>query len=664
MIDQKRPARTLVDLAKAEAAKPFTIGDLSPAETAAMGAKWAEQMKPRLLEAAREQRALRAADLVALDGIKDGDGLALDDVLDFLLSPQGAPLQALLEKVSAPDHPIALLPGLDDDDPPPWSAPPKDRFEAHLRTGHDAMGLDPRGLMRAAVKSLAEATGKNGRVDVAAVATQGPVASALYTLIASKTQGKPQPNPAAGQKLVGLDDATVARIGRGVDVAPILGRMKAFDVVVDRLIGDGKPLAGVKVIAIQHLMPTFAGVLDALERAGVERGDMRVIGKSYSTVDEMYAWMHARGYDVHPGSIGGDAASVEERLVEAAKSALEELFDGVDPKTSTQRYLLADDGGKLLYALHKYFPEYAHLCSGFEQTARGIQVLEKMEAEGIPVQCPVVNMAKSALKANTEIPLIGENVVFDSLRYLDEMKIAHPKTATVLGYGPVGEQVARALRARGVDVVVFDPDPRRQAQAVAAGCSVLPREQALGAGDMVIGCTGRGALDVVDDHPLLKSGAVLVNGASGNHELGTQSFGKRGRWFLETAFEADRFSVVGGGAASAMFQGKRVALGQGDLGSASMHRVMKGKDTGKEVLVLRSGHVVNLGRDLPPEFIQVTRALVFASLVQSFSEEQAGVVDVDPRLQKMIEDETLKDLAAQGLSLSAPDFSQLKSWDL
>ena len=664
---------TFVERARREAAKPLRIGDLTPAETTALHDAWREQLKPSLIAAAVEQRKLRSDDLARLDGFRPGTGLVLDDVLDFLLSPQGAPLQLLLEQHSRPDHRPSSVSFIDDDEdspfrqPAPYNTPAPDSFTAHLREARltDIIGDAPQQLLRAVVKSFAEATGNNGRIDVDKVKTQGPVASALYTLIAERTKGSAQNNTQQGQKLVGLDDATVARVGRGVDVAPIRSRMVAFDAVVDTMLGDTQPLKGVKVIAIQHLMPTLSGVLDGLERAGVDRKDMRLIGKSYSTVDEMYAWLIANHYVVHDGSIGGNAQSVEEHLVEAARDVLEEMFDGIDPTTSKERFLLADDGGKLLYALHTFFPQYAPLCAGFEQTARGIQVLDKMQAEGTPVACPIVNMARSELKSNSEIPLIGENVVFDTLRALDDLKMAMPKTAAVLGYGPVGQQVARALLARGVAVVVVDPDPKMQALARAAGCDVQARDAALKDAGLVIGCTGRGALNVVDDHHLLKDGAILVNGASGNHELGTQDFGKPGRFFLEAGFEADRFDIRGG-TVTARFQGQPVVLGRGGakLGSASMHRVMRAKETGKEVLVLRSGHVINLGRDLPPEFIQVTRALVFASMVQAAASRTAGVVDVDPSVQAMISREVDADLARQGLSFADPDFSRLASWDL
>ena len=129
------------------------------------------------------------------------------------------------------------------------------------------------------------------------------------------------------------------------------------------------------------------------------------------------------------------------------------------------------------------------------------------------------------------------------------------------------------------------------------------------------------------------------------------------------AFEPDRFALKNG-AASAMFQGKTVALGTGDLGSPSIHRVLKDKKTNNEVLVLRSGHVVNLGKDLPPEFIQVTRALVFASIVQSAGEIDAGIVDVDAGIQAMIARHVNDDLARLGLSMKDPDFTGLSSWDM
>jgi hypothetical protein len=95
-----------------------------------------------------------------------------------------------------------------------------------------------------------------------------------------------------------------------------------------------------------------------------------------------------------------------------------------------------------------------------------------------------------------------------------------------------------------------------------------------------------------------------------------------------------------------------------------MHRVMRAKDTGKETMVLRSGHVVNLGRDLPPEFIQVTCALVLASLLQSATETKPGIVDVHAADRALTATEVKRDLKAIDQSIEAPGFTRLASWDL
>ncbi|MBL8956091.1 MAG: hypothetical protein JNK82_35285 [Myxococcaceae bacterium] len=660
-----------ITAAGAASLKKLADAELTKPNGRVPSAQILEQHRAYLIEAAREHMKARREDVELLAAKAPGGGLKLEDIVDFLRSPAGAQARKALEAQLGPTDTSAAFSNLlrVDDEPPKalWSTPARDDFEAAAREviesasiGHS---LDQTGMVKAVTAAFAKYTGSDGRIDAAALHQQAPATGGkLYDYLVDVTKGEPVPNQAPGTKLEGLSDSTVARVGAGVDVAPIVARMPGFARVAAQLTGGGKPFEGVKVVAIQHLLPTLGGVLDQLEQAGVKREDMRLIGKSYSTVDEMYAHLVGKGYSVDPGSIGGSAGSVEEHLVNVSRDTLTELFEGIDPKTSKQRFVLADDGGKLLYALNKYFPEYAHLCTGFEQTARGIQVLEQMQRDGVELKCPVVNMARSQLKADTEIPLIGENVVFDALNYLDALKLPHPKQATVLGYGPVGQETAAALLRRGIEVAIFDPDPERQKLAREHGCRALGRDEAIGFGELVIGATGRGAMSL-DDYPKLRDGAVLVNGASGNHEMGANAFGTKGRWFREMAYEPEQM-MVRDGSVSALFQGKRVNLGQGDLGAASMHRVVKDHETGKEALVLRSGHVVNLGRDLPPEWIQVTRALVFASCLQSLGEKTPGIVDLKQSTQDAIRSAVNEDLARQGLSMATPDFRAVPGWDL
>jgi hypothetical protein len=41
-------------------------------------------------------------------------------------------------------------------------------------------------------------------------------------------------------------------------------------------------------------------------------------------------------------------------------------------------------------------------------------------------------------------------------------------------------------------------------------------------------------------------------------------------------------------------------------------------------MILRGGTPINLGRDLPPEAIQLTRSMLFAACIQAVSEQGTG----------------------------------------
>ena len=89
-----------------------------------------------------------------------------------------------------------------------------------------------------------------------------------------------------------------------------------------------------------------------------------------------------------------------------------------------------------------------------------------------------------------------------------------PLSATVLGFGAVGTQVAEELKKAGYDVHVYDPDPTRQAQATALGMTVhADKTTALTHANLLVSATGRTAVSL-DDVKALPKQAILVNAAS------------------------------------------------------------------------------------------------------------------------------------------------------
>jgi hypothetical protein len=147
--------------------------------------------------------------------------------------------------------------------------------------------------------------------------------------------------------------------------------------------------------------------------------------------------------------------------------------------------------------------------------------------------------------------------------------------------------------------------------------------------------------------------AILVNAASGNHELGMDkhdsggNFLKPGERFDERGFRRDTWNGL--------------ELNLGDLaGTDEMASCIVRGEQGAERLVVRSGYVVNMTDDIPPEYIQLTRSLLLAACLQAVDEVgKQGLVDLAPSTQDFIVSRVKKDLARQGHDLMKPDFRSL-----
>lgn len=646
--------------------------------------------KLRAVDQRRTARADAQRDATAAAG-----GVPLADMLDLLTSDEGA--DALRTLQAQADQAVAAL----DDASRRAGAPlfpasggdayhPADRFERELAGWFRLKWLTrggrplPEVVPQAVVEAFGRVAGDDGMVTEAEAGRLGPGGLRAFALLRGRLEdlGGPPPSDRDAGKVAWLGPVTLRRVGRSRRVAGPKERMPVLD-DVSRLLGSPDALRHFKMASVQHLFPSTRGLDDALEGNGLPVNVTGIGGKGYSTDTDTMARLVAEGWDVHPDGAptahrsGLDAGHVVEVI---ARQQLAELFHGVDPDAAGQRrFLLLDEGGKLVKALHLYFPRFAKLCVAVEQTDRGVQIADESEAryqqergvfeqtgvwpkprKGYRLRCPVMNMARSEAKKVWESPMIGESCVFNLEAQLDamhpalrEMLFQDPahKQACVIGYGAVGKAVADRLRARGFDVFVFDKDADKMAQAAADGCQAVARDEALRHGHLTYGCTGRGPIGP-DDFELLPDGAVLANAASGNHELGVQDLD------LDDA-GGDTAQDTDGPAARSRFRGLDVRLGETD--DPMRHRVWR-TPSGKELLLARSGYVVNMDLDLPPEYAQLTRGLLLASCLLATGASTPGFVDLDEQAQQLVVNRTIRALAAQGLSLEHPDFRELPPW--
>lgn len=502
-------------------------------------------------------------------------------------------------------------------------------------------------LASAVTHVFAKTANRDGEIDLTKVdAMYGSGARALLLQIAELGAS---PNTRPSSKYQWMPDTVIEQVARS-SRPDIAGRMPVLFELA-RATASADTLAGFRMMAVQHLFPSTRVLFDAFVACGLPKEHLIALGKNYSTIPDMLYGMRADGLQAPtlslarmtwPTSDGG------ERDVSLAAQYLYNLFEGVDPQAAdAPRFMLLDDGGAIIKALHAdpNLRPYAPLCVAVEQTEYGARLAEQL---GDQLLCPVVNVARSWLKKLFESPMIGESIaasVESSLRAIDVE--VQPREATVVGYGAVGRATARALAARGYVVRVFDTDDAKMASARADGFDTPPRDEALARAHLLVSTTGKSAITSAD-HEKLPNHAVLVNGASGNSELG----------FEERALERDPLSYVDDdGYRVASYDGKTIRLGDSAGSDDTPHRVLRQGD--KERLALRSGYVVNMFEDIPPELIQLTRALLFAGVIQASTAKGAGLVDLDDGMQQFIHRRLEKFLTKQGLSLEAPDFSDL-----
>lgn len=639
-----------------------------------------------------DARVTERADRTRADAEANG-AVSLADINDYLTSSDGAAFletmneaasravahtRAALEAKGHRSTMGASLHGVDD-------VYPADAFEKRLVEFFDARNgffgsptVERAALPAAVTTALSSAVDRTGMLTEEGAGRLGPLGVQLLQHVRGRI-GARSDRPSAKYEELGVVQAKI--VARSRRTPPAKDRMPVLDAVT-KAIGGPDALAGFTMASVQHLFSSTRGLYAALADNGLATATTSVGGKGYSTNMDTMMRLQAVGFDVHPDGrvlAHGAHASAEVVTGAMAKAQLGALFAGVDPKEAKPRFLLLDEGAKLIQALHLHYPQFAHLCVCVEQTDRGLQIIDaakKAFAEeeaifestgawpeprrGWTLACPVVDMARSEAKKTWESPMIGESCVFNLEHGLGEMNEAlrakifddpARKSACIIGYGAVGRAVAERLLARGFEVHVHDTDPEAMRRAARDGCVPASREDAIAAGHVFYGCTGGGVLEP-SEYDLLPDGAVLANAASGNHELGLAGVDIDG-------VGNDHHQRIGDDRATSRFLGLDVNLGEAD--DPMRHRVWR-TPSGKELLLARSGYVVNMGLDIPPEYAQLIRSLLLASCLTASRATEPGLVAIPKDVQRFVVARVQRELSKKNLSLERPDFRRLDAW--
>ena len=277
--------------------------------------------------------------------------------------------------------------------------------------------------------------------------------------------------------------------------------------VLDRLsrgpLGDGA-LRDRRVAVVVHLEAKTACLVLALVDAGA-----RVVAtgsNALSTQDAVCAALVARGVEVHARH-GVSPAEFTADLLAVAET---------DPE------LVIDDGLELTRRMEEHRPDaYRRLLGVSEETTTGVARLRALlDAGRLPFPAVAANDARC--KHLFDNPYGTGQTTLTALLALTNV-LAAGREFCVVGYGYVGQGLARAADGLGARVTVVEVDPVRALVAHMDGRRVAPLRRALPDADVVL--TATGLVDAVGAGvlPLLKDGVLLANAGHSDREIDVAS---------------------------------------------------------------------------------------------------------------------------------------------
>lgn len=242
-----------------------------------------------------------------------------------------------------------------------------------------------------------------------------------------------------------------------------------------------------RLIFYHHLFPDTVEFIEHLLAAGATI-DV-VIGKEYTSKSVMVKRLRAMGLRVLP--LKYEMAEKGEVLRELLLSSLRRAGQ------EGQKVIINEVGGYFSTVLPMIPVELLPYLGGVvEVTTYGLRKYQKMERT---LPCPVYHVARSKLKA-VEASYVGQAWVCALDQIMRDMGVSMSgREILVVGYGMVGSQIAKALKAADIHVTILDVDPIKRLQAYVDGFRVIELSDDLTAFDLIVSATGRQAVPFGDD---------------------------------------------------------------------------------------------------------------------------------------------------------------------
>ncbi len=319
--------------------------------------------------------------------------------------------------------------------------------------------------------------------------------------------------------------------------------------------GPSQPLKGARIAGCLHMTVETAVLIETLTALGAE-----VTWSScniFSTQDEAAAAIAVTGVPVYAWK--GESEDEFKWCIEQTL-----YFPDGQPLN-----MILDDGGDLTAIVHKEYPELLAGIKGLsEETTTGIHALNKMLKNG-ELKLPCINVNDSVTKSKFDNLYGCRESLADGIKRATDVMIAG-KVCVVAGYGDVGKGCAHSMRSYGARVIVTEIDPINALQAAMEGFEVTTMEEAASQGNLFVTTTGCCDIIRAEHFAQMKNDAIVCNIGHFDIEIDVA--------WLEAQVKSGKMT--------------KINIKPSELGAVDRYTC---KDTGRSVLLLAQGRLVNLG---------------------------------------------------------------------
>ncbi len=195
-----------------------------------------------------------------------------------------------------------------------------------------------------------------------------------------------------------------------------------------------------------------------------------------------------------------------------------------------------------------------------EETTTGVLRLYQFAAAG-ELAFPAINVNDSVTKSKFDNKYGTRHSLVDGINRGTDALIGGKKVL-ICGYGDVGKGCAESLAGQGARVQVTEIDPINALQALMDGYDVVTVEEAIGNADIVVTATGNFDIILLEHMKAMKDHAILGNIGHFDNEIDMAALEKSGAVRLNIKPQVDQWTFG---------------------------------DTGKSIIVLSEGRLLNLG---------------------------------------------------------------------